>query len=437
MKLITFFAALPVAALAFAFAATPAALAAVNKADRALCTGATAADPASLLKCIESLNKRLSEIEDEPEDVEAPDDTDARIAALEGEVRSAKLEVAAVKEDARLASEQVAATNVKIDALSANADRLEAAAAEAKAEATAAKEAAAAADARADRAGNAADIALAKAEEAAAKADAAARDKGDDRGGDDIDDKEGSFVKAPFTVTDDSGAAIMTVAIEGSNAILTLGSEETSTTLIAGSSGAGVAAEVGERIVKMEVMDGTTGITATDPEDGSVAMGHINGGFNGFIYSKGEAGVVNLGVTNGGTSAVRVFDDSGNDVFSAGANPKEGGAAAMYLGSGDDTSVEIQAYSGGNGEIRVMGEGATPTIALRGKESSVQVIGDGGKTVGEFTRSVTGGGKIALTEPGGAAAFWAGHASDGGLACISYKEKHFCLGPTLAPVGGR
>lgn len=414
---------------AFAFAA-PSAFAAVNKEDRKLCADTKEDDPASLLRCIRSLNERLAEIEDEPDEAEAPDHTDAKIAALENELRAAKQEAATAAEAAKAATEQANAANVKVDALTEAANKvaaLETAVAEAKSMATAAS-------AKADRAGEAADIAIAKADAAAAKADAASRGEDGDSGEDGAD---GSRVKAPFSVVDDSGAEILTVEIEGSNAVLTLGPPDSYTGLIAGADGAGVISSVGERTVKMEVMEGTTAFTVVDPGEGSVAMGHIDDAFSGFIFSKGQAGVVNLGVTSGGNAAVRVFDPNGSGVFSAGSNPKHGGAGGILIGNGETNGVEVQTYSGGNGEIRVTGGNNAAAIALRGQEKSIQVISDSGVAVAELRPSTSGGGLINLATPSGTAVFYGGATTEGqGKACI-IKDREICLGLGLPPVGGR
>lgn len=361
--------------------AAPPAAAAVNKEDRKLCTEAKPDDPASLLKCMQSLNERLSEIEDEPEEIEEPDDTDERIAALETELRAARQEAAAATEAARMATEQAAAANAKINAMADSQDASDA-------------------------------------------ADAIDKPEKD----------QPNRVTAPFTVVDASGNPILTVRSDQGDAELTVGAlNGKHARLLAGNEGVRVSATDGEKAVVMTVSATAATVHAIDGGKGTVAIGHTPDGFSGVRMDQDAGTVFNVGMDGQKGPALRAFKD-GKVVAAIGSNADTGGSGAVILGDGAATAVSLLSKEGAQGTVAVFAGGEFPVAEMRGPESAFVVVGDGGRALAALSRSTnSNGGNITLMSPGGEGVVSAGAATDGGgEVCVNRQDgKTHCLGVGL------
>ncbi|MFO1036515.1 MAG: hypothetical protein U1E45_06705 [Geminicoccaceae bacterium] len=174
---------------------------------------------------------------------------------------------------------------------------------------------------------------------------------------------------------------------------------------------------------------------------GGVESNMVTGSdFNGWQLKSGDKEFANIGRPAGRAVAVRVMDDQGHAVVSAGSNPALGGAGqiAVTAAGQERASAFMAASSGGTGSVYVT-DGKVPIAGIDAAERYVALFTPGGQVAAALRKSKsTEGGNVSTYGPGGEQVFSAGSVGGGGGdACVWRKSelKLTCLGIGL-PLGG-
>lgn len=234
-------------------------------------------------------------------------------------------------------------------------------------------------------------------------------------------------VLAPFQVVNAKGKPVFEVAEGPLGFYVRAGDSADPHVNINRTSAGGVAITLEnnqKRGVSMSWSPTTVYVGAFDDNKGEEAALVVGPELTGFRSKSGSQFSANLGKATGKNSALRVFDAAGKSVVSIGSNPGEGGAGAVYVGTGNGSNVGwLIATAAGKGSV-----GAT-------NNGIVAAYGMDGKTIAAIGPSTHGkGGNLTTYDAAGTGVFSAGAASDGlGEACVGRiteggKSKLACLG---------
>ncbi|OLP53944.1 hypothetical protein BJF92_09295 [Rhizobium rhizosphaerae] len=160
----------------------------------------------------------------------------------------------------------------------------------------------------------------------------------------------------------------------------------------------------------------------------------------GLKLSDGEKPAASLGTVPGKGVALRLFNEAGEQVMSAGANPAKNNAGLVAVGSGGQTVAWISAEADGSGLAQVFAADGSPAAALVGKERAAVAYNQAGNPVATISKSgKSEGGTVVARNPDGDGIFAAGFAAEygGGEACVwrAKRSNTFCLGLGMPGMG--
>lgn len=160
----------------------------------------------------------------------------------------------------------------------------------------------------------------------------------------------------------------------------------------------------------------------------------------GVLVQKGGKNAASLGAVPGKGVALRLYNEAGRQVVSAGANPAKGDAGLVSVGPGDKTAALLSSEADGAGLAQVFAADGSGAAALVGKERSVVAYNQAGNPVATMSKSdKSEGGTLVARNPDGDGIFAAGFAAEygGGEACVwrAKRSNTFCLGLGMPGMG--
>lgn len=160
----------------------------------------------------------------------------------------------------------------------------------------------------------------------------------------------------------------------------------------------------------------------------------------GLKLSRGEKPAASFGTLPGKGVALRLFNEAGDQVVSAGPNPAKGDAGLVSVGAGSKTAAWISAEADGSGLAQVFAADGTGAAALVGKERAAVAYNQAGNPVATISKSgKSEGGTVVARNPDGDGIFAAGFAAEygGGEACVwrAKRSNTFCLGLGMPGMG--
>ncbi|MEA3537415.1 hypothetical protein [Rhizobium sp. CC-YZS058] len=160
----------------------------------------------------------------------------------------------------------------------------------------------------------------------------------------------------------------------------------------------------------------------------------------GLKLSRGEKPAASFGTLPGKGVALRLFNEAGDQVVSAGPNPAKGDAGLVSVGAGSKTAAWILAEADGSGLAQVFAADGTGAAALVGKERAAVAYNQAGNPVATISKSgKSEGGTVVARNPDGDGIFAAGFAAEygGGEACVwrAKRSNTFCLGLGMPGMG--
>lgn len=288
--------------------------------------------------------------------------------------------------------------------------------------------------------------------------------------------------RAPFSVVNAGGQVLFSVVEDGT---VTVGTEGQATIVMktlpsniafvqvaAGSkralmvtdSGDGAHLQIndgGDAAVELTASQGNNGfirveggpsnaIINADPDNAATL--HLQGGTEagvllsskpenlGLLAQKGGKNAASLGAITGKGVALRLYNEAGQQVVSAGANPANGGNGILGVGPGDRTAALLSSEADGAGLAQVFAADGSGAAALVGKERSVVAYNQAGNPVATISKSdKSEGGTVVARNPDGEGIFAAGYAAEygGGEACVwrAKRSNTFCLGLGMPGMG--
>ncbi|OQX11371.1 MAG: hypothetical protein BWK73_17910 [Thiothrix lacustris] len=262
-----------------------------------------------------------------------------------------------------------------------------------------------------------------------------------------------SQVKAPFEVVDSDGRVMLRVSNDAKADMLDMGgglvlmnytTEQRGRVIVSSSGGRAVMeADAKSASIVVESAKYTTRM-------GSGPNGEGNGFFvrdAGGVAANGSATptkpLAEIAALAGKKVALRLYDDAGNAVVSAGTNPAAAGAGTVKVAN---TKGEPVAFLGTseNGESGALGvaKNGKNTAALLSEPRMMVLYNDAGEAITTLAKSQEGtgeGGNITIRQPDGEGIFSAGYNADlgGGDACVyrAKKQNVFCLGIGVPGMG--
>ncbi len=144
--------------------------------------------------------------------------------------------------------------------------------------------------------------------------------------------------------------------------------------------------------------------------------------------------------------ALRLYDDAGKVVVSAGTNPTTNGSGTVMAANTQGENVAFLGTStdGQTGVVSVAKSGKD-TAALISEPRMIVLYNDAGEAITTLAKSQEGtgeGGNITIRQPDGEGIFSAGYNAEagGGDACVyrAKKQTMFCLGigvPGMGAIG--
>ena len=140
--------------------------------------------------------------------------------------------------------------------------------------------------------------------------------------------------------------------------------------------------------------------------------------------------------------ALRISDDKGKTVVSAGSNPAAAGAGTLKIANtkGENVAFVGTTLEGENGAMGVA-KGGKDVVAIMAEPRLIAVYNDTGSAIVSMGKSdKSDGGNLTTRDPTGDGVFSAGYRSDlgGGEACVfrSKRQNQFCLGIGLPGMMG-
>lgn len=271
-------------------------------------------------------------------------------------------------------------------------------------------------------------------------------------------------IKAPFEVVDDQGNTIMKVSKMGSGTLLVLRTREeknnmaliagnidsrivmnhdnNSAILQAGGDGSSVSIQNADVSATLgSGVDGRDGLMISTP--GIAAASLENAGATPETPAGGQM-MAEISTQTGKKLALRLYDDKGKVVVSAGSNPAAAGAGTVRVANTKGESVAFMGTTleGDKGAVGVA-KGGKDVAAILSEPRMIVVYSDSGAplaTMGKSDKSE--GGNLTARSPTGDGVFSAGFNSveGGGEACVyrAKKKSDFCLGigvPGMGAIG--
>ncbi|QQZ29689.1 hypothetical protein HMY34_13415 [Thiothrix subterranea] len=262
-----------------------------------------------------------------------------------------------------------------------------------------------------------------------------------------------SQVKAPFEVVDSDGRVMLRVSNDAKADMLYMGSglvlmnytaEQRGRVIVSSSGGRAIMnAEVKSAEIMVESAKYTTRM-------GSGPNGEGNGFFvrdAGGVAANGSATptkpLAEIAALAGKKVALRLYDDAGNAVVSAGTNPAAAGAGTVKVANtkGEPVAFLGTSEDGESGALGVAKNGKN-TAALLSDPRMVVLYNDAGEAITTLAKSQEGtgeGGNITIRQPDGEGIFSAGYNAElgGGDACVyrAKKQNVFCLGIAVPGMG--
>ncbi|BCW90164.1 hypothetical protein sos41_33320 [Alphaproteobacteria bacterium SO-S41] len=457
--------ALPVVLLGCALILSPTAAAQETLAERKLCDEASE-DPKSMLACLKALNTRISAIEDEPDSVDAPDDTDEKITKLEDELRQARAEIDNLKVQVEAAggggggaaaSGTITAPFTVVDASGAIIFAVTGTAGDVKVTAggddngvvltaSAANTGVLAVNGERSIQTNVSTNLTAMTIKDPGQGDVGLGHIGNgfsgvlyrSKDGGDIFKLGGENGKGAALRMFDAGKPTITATSEGGDSKIVVGTDDKRVALSVNADNSAVSAVNGDNAVNTFAGSGLTAVTVTDQSKAKLGLGFIGNGFSGLVYKQSdESEVFNLGLQEGKGAALRLFA-SGKTVAAIGSNMAESGAGAVFIGNGSSNGVAISSDSAANGSINIFKGGPGAAIELRGIDTVIALFENGTPLASLIKSPKSNGGNLVLNAPTGDGVVDAGAASGGGgNVCVTrHNGKLTCLGVGLPGMGG-
>ncbi len=255
-----------------------------------------------------------------------------------------------------------------------------------------------------------------------------------------------STVQAPFKVIDSKGVVLMSVEVVNNASILTLGnSDKAATRMMVKDGDARIVATNGQNIAYLHA-DSNGSSTVGQSNGIRTTIGSVEEGVNGLVISSADDANHPLGEIAsraGKKLAMRLYDDDGDAVVTAGTNPAAAGAGTVRVANtqGENVAFIGTSEDGASGELGVAKKGKN-TAALLSEPRMVVLYNDAGEAITTLAKSQEGtgeGGNITVRQPDGEGIFSAGYSQErgGGEACVyrAKKQNVFCLGIGVPGMG--
>jgi hypothetical protein len=257
-------------------------------------------------------------------------------------------------------------------------------------------------------------------------------------------------VQAPFTVVDKNGRVILSVSTSGQgNDYLVMGATgEPGIFLQRNAEYARLTARVSADNRAYLNADHSKGATAA-AEHANYASGlgtSMTGGHGLFVREIAGQSVNTLAEIAdqpGKKVALRLYNEQGKAVVSAGINPATGGSGTVMTANtkGENVAFLGTSEDGESGILGVAKKGKN-TAALLSEPRMVVLYNDAGEAITTLAKSQEGngeGGNITIRQPDGEGIFSAGYSEErgGGEACVyrAKKQNVFCLGIGVPGMG--
>ncbi len=255
-------------------------------------------------------------------------------------------------------------------------------------------------------------------------------------------------VQAPFKVIDAAGKTLMTVNSDKGISSLRLGEpgNAMAALLIDGESARVIAANKSN--IGYLNADANISQTVLSSNGVRTAIGSPEEGVNGMVISNADnrQPLGEMALRPGKKFALRLYDEAGKVVVSAGTNPTTSGSGTVMAANTQGENVTfVGTSSDGQTGVVSVAKGGKDTAALISEPRMIVLYNDTGEAITTLAKSQEGtgeGGNITIRQPDGEGIFSAGYNAEagGGDACVyrAKKQNMFCLGigvPGMGAIG--
>lgn len=264
-----------------------------------------------------------------------------------------------------------------------------------------------------------------------------------------------SQVKAPFEVVDQEGKPLLKVTNNNGSTLLLLSSQNTQNTVVIATGNIDsrivLQSDANHAILKANTDGSSLSISNADV---ATVLGSGDDGRDGLVIkipgvlpenpdsAGGGQMSAEISTQTGKKLALRISDDKGNTVVSAGSNSAAAGSGTVRVANikGENVAFMGTTSEGENGAMGVA-KGGKDVVAIMSEPRLVAVYNDMGAPIVSMGKSdKSDGGNLTTRDPTGDGVFSAGYNSavGGGDACV-YREKRkntFCLGIGLPGMMG-
>lgn len=255
-------------------------------------------------------------------------------------------------------------------------------------------------------------------------------------------------VQAPFKVIDAAGKTLMTVNSDKGISSLRLGEpgNAMAALLIDGESARVIAANKSN--IGYLNADANISQTVLSSNGVRTAIGSPEEGVNGMVISNADnrQPLGEMALRPGKKFALRLYDEAGKVVVSAGTNPTTSGSGTVMAANTQGENVAfVGTSSDGQTGVVSVAKGGKDTAALISEPRMIVLYNDAGEAITTLAKSQEGtgeGGNITIRQPDGEGIFSAGYNAEagGGDACVyrAKKQNMFCLGigvPGMGAIG--
>ncbi|UJS24552.1 hypothetical protein [Thiothrix winogradskyi] len=255
-------------------------------------------------------------------------------------------------------------------------------------------------------------------------------------------------VQAPFKVIDAAGKTLMTVNSDKGISSLRLGEpgKAMAELLIDGESARVVAANKSN--IGYLNADANISQAVLTSNGVRTALGSPEEGVNGMVVSNADSRqpLGEMALRPGKKFALRLYDEAGKVVVSAGTNPTTSGSGTVMAANTQGENVAfVGTSSDGQTGVVSVAKGGKDTAALISEPRMIVLYNDAGEAITTLAKSQEGtgeGGNITIRQPDGEGIFSAGYNAEagGGDACVyrAKKQNMFCLGigvPGMGAIG--
>ena len=255
-------------------------------------------------------------------------------------------------------------------------------------------------------------------------------------------------VQAPFKVIDAAGKTLMTVNSDKGISSLRLGEpgNAMAALLIDGESARVIAANKSN--IGYLNADANISQTVLSSNGVRTAIGSPEEGVNGMVISNADnrQPLGEMALRPGKKFALRLYDEAGKVVVSAGTNPTTSGSGTVMAANTQGENVTfVGTSSDGQTGVVSVAKGGKDTAALISEPRMIVLYNDAGEAITTLAKSQEGtgeGGNITIRQPDGEGIFSAGYNAEagGGDACVyrAKKQNMFCLGigvPGMGAIG--